>query len=30
MYWFLLFDAMLFVGVASYFTARILESLAED
>lgn len=30
MYFFLLFDAMLFVGVAAYFTARILESLTED
>lgn len=30
MYFFLLFDVMLFTGVAAYFVARILESLAED
>lgn len=30
MYYFLLFDMMLFVGVAAYFTARMLESLVED
>lgn len=30
MYFFLLFDAMLFVGVAAYLAARILESLTED
>jgi hypothetical protein len=30
MYLFLLFDAILFVGVVAYCTARMLEALAED
>jgi hypothetical protein len=30
MYYFLLFDTMLFVGVAAYLVARLLESLTED